>query len=536
MLRSWTDDFLVPDAHGIVRVPILVKGRLRFPEESAVESLRARVLSLDSEKAGPESLRIEGAQVIRLPTFDRRTLRPTGDHELLLFARPDPAELVEEDPGELHRELFSLPVDEVLRYVGELRDVLRGGRDALRSAARRAGASMPLDERLLTLAFDLVPSLLDPEALGEAIDRELGGAQVPGRRYLDGWVEVGAKPHRGANARLAERIYGLSGNHSNPHRPRVRAIPTRQLHVTAGNAPLLPLVSFLRGVATKGALVVKSPAEATAVCALLAMAIAALDPDHPVARHTSLVYWKGGDTAFENVLFAPGAFDRVVVWGSPETVESVRARAAHAKTVFLNPRYGLSLIGAGTFPDRVSEAASLAASDSTIANQQACTASLVHYVEGSEEQALLYCRKLQEALARWGEHVPHALPPSVLGKLRMLRRGAFLQGTWFTNGTGPDIDSAVIYMRQELDLADHPASRCVVVRRVDRIEDAFRFLNGAVSTVGVFPADLIEGVRDEIASRGVSNIFPLGEVELAYAGMPHDGMRILSELVSWANS
>ncbi|HEY7820639.1 MAG TPA: acyl-CoA reductase, partial [Vicinamibacteria bacterium] len=432
-----------------MRVPILVKGRLRLPPEIRIERLREAV----EGREGAESLYVEGIEVIRLPLYDRETFRPTGEFQFLVFARPDPKELLETDIGELSRGLFALPVSEVLEYVGELRRILTEGREALRAAATRSSASMPLDGRLLKLAFDQLPTLLDPDALGEAIDRELGGPGFPGRRYLDGWVEVGAEVHRGANARMADRIFGLAPGGSNHHRPRVKAIPTRQLHVTAGNSPLLPLVSFLRGLATKGALVVKSPAEATAVSAILAQAIQALDPDHPISRHTSLVYWKGGDASFENLLFGPGAFDRVVVWGSPETVRSVRSRVEHAKTVLLNPRYGMSLIGAQAFPDRVSEAASLAGADSLIANQQACTASLVHYVEASEEQALGYCRRLQEALARWGEHVPHALPPAVLGKLRMLRRGAFLKGTWFTNGSGAEIDSAVIYMRDEFDLA-----------------------------------------------------------------------------------
>jgi Acyl-CoA reductase (LuxC) len=533
MPPSWNEAFLSPDDDGIVRVPILVKGRLRFPPDVRIDQLRAAAGSTDREA---ESFPIEGAQVIRLPVYDRKTFRPTGEHEYLVFASPDPRELVEVDIGKLNRGLFALKVSEVLGYVGELRRILTEAYPALRGAARRTAASMPLDERLLKLAFDHMPSILDPDALGEAIDRELGSSGYPGRRYLDGWVDVETEARRGANALLADGVFGRTRGGSSRHRPRVKAIPTRQLHVTAGNAPLLPLISFLRGVATKGALVVKSPAEATAVSAILSAAIEALDPDHPISRHTSLVYWKGGDLSFENVLFAPDAFDRVVVWGSPETVRSVRARATDAKTVFLNPRYGMSLIGAGAFPDRVSEAASLAGADSMIANQQACTSSLVHYVEASEEEALLYCRTLQEALARWGEYVPHALPPAALGKLRMLRRGAFLKGTWFTNGTPPAIDSAVIYMRDGFDLAAHPASRCIVVRRVNRIEEALQFLNSAVSTVGVYPTELIEGVRDEAAARGVSNIFPLGEVELAYAGMPHDGMRILSELVNWANA
>jgi hypothetical protein len=41
---------------------------------------------------------------------------------------------------------------------------------------------------------------------------------------------------------------------------------------------------------------------------------------------------------------------------------------------------------------------------------------------------------------------------------------------------------------------------------------------------------------DEIVARGVDGVLPLGEAERAYPGMPHDGMRVLDELVRWVNA
>src|SRR4029078_4414449 len=57
-----------------------------------------------------------------------------------------------------------------------------------------------------------------------------------------------------------------------------------------------------------------------------------------------------------------------------------------------------------------------------------------------------------------------------------------------------------------------------------------------ISTVGIAPEAHRTQLRDAVAARGVSNVVPLGEAERAYAGMPHDGMRILSELLSWATA
>jgi hypothetical protein len=217
-------------------------------------------------------------------------------------------------------------------------------------------------------------------------------------------------------------------------------------------------------------------------------------------------------------------------------VASVHARAPHCKTVFLNPRYGLSVVGRAAFPDHVDEVAARASADSLIANQQACFSSLVHYVEGDEDQVLAYCRALQLALARWDAFSPQVLPRAILGRLRLLRRTALLEGTWFENGPRPNVSSAVVYLREPFDLAVHPMCRLVVVRRLDRLEEIVPLLNSDVSTLGMYPAGALVELRDACAAAGVSNLFPLGECERMYAGMPHDGMKILSELVNWANS
>jgi hypothetical protein len=281
--------------------------------------------------------------------------------------------------------------------------------------------------------------------------------------------------------------------------------------------------------------VIKSAAEVTPILAILAVAMRAVDPHHPITRHTSLVYWKGGDRSVEDALFSPNAFDRVVIWGSPETIRSVGQRVRHTKTVFLNPRYGISLIGRQAFPDHLEEAAIRAAADSMIANQQACISSLVHYVEASEAEALEYCRTLKTVLAKWDHYLPHRLPDAARGRLQLLRRNEFLHGTWFENGVPPNTSSLVVYMPDTFNLSAHPMSRFIVVRRVDLLDQALVFLNSAVAAVGIYPESVRTVMRDEIAAMGVSNILPLGECERGYAGMPHDGMRMLSELVNWTS-
>jgi len=528
---------ILVDEERVLRIPALVRGEVVHASPIGLSALEvaasARAGSAENAWA-PASFRVGDAHVLREPLLVPASRKPTGDFRYLVLPRPEPSRLIEKDPAELARSLFSLPFAEILSFAGELRSVLSSGRAEILQTVRELGQGSVVGPGLVSLLVEVLPELLAPAALAEAVDSELGSGSVPGRAYLDGWVRA-AESHRGMMARLGERL-------ANAHRPAepsfaslMRAVPTRQLHITAGNSPIVPFLSFLRALLTKGAATIKTASDAIGVQVVLGAALRAAGADHPVTRHTSLVYWPGGDREIEDPLFAAGAYDRIVVWGGAETLRSVRSRAVQTKVVALAPRYGVSLVGREA-AGRVDEAAAAASVDTLIWDQKACTASLVHYVEGGEELALAYAEALQRALARWDTLLPRPLSLAAQGQLRLLKRGALARGWWFENGQAPDLRSAVVYTREPFDLSLHPMSRFVVVRRVDRLEDALPWIGPSVATAGVFPLRALREMRDLLAATGVSGVFPLGESERAWPGMPHDGMRILSELVSWTSS
>jgi hypothetical protein len=314
----------------------------------------------------------------------------------------------------------------------------------------------------------------------------------------------------------------------------VRAMPTRQLHITAGNAPEVPLVSTLRAVLTKSAAIIKLPYGATLTGALFALAAFAAAPEHPITKNLSMVYWPGGDESTENVLFMPNTFDRIVVWGSPATVTSVQSRALFTKVISLNPRYGVSLIGREAFGN-LEKTAAKASMDVMLYNQKACSSSLVHYIEGTEDQANEYAEALCNMLGRWDKEMPNFVSPAAIGHLKRLKRGRYADADWYVNKQGGDYSSGVAVIPGEFDILDHPMCRLVVVRPVAGLDDALKYLSQYVSTAGVYPEERRLELRNKMLSRGVSNVFPLGQCERVYAGMPHDGMRVLSEMVDWKN-
>jgi hypothetical protein len=184
----------------------------------------------------------------------------------------------------------------------------------------------------------------------------------------------------------------------------------------------------------------------------------------------------------------------------------------------------------------IDETVRRAAQDTFIWNQQACIASLVHYVEGSGQEIDRYCVALTKELALWDAAHDHHPDRAMVGRIRTARRGELSSGNWTCNGPPVAPTSAVVRMDRGFDLSVHPQGRVVVVRPVGELAETLNLMHSGVSSVGVFTTERLEALRDDICGRGVTSVIPLGEADTLFAGSPHDGMRPLSELVSWSVS
>jgi hypothetical protein len=114
-----------------------------------------------------------------------------------------------------------------------------------------------------------------------------------------------------------------------------------------------------------------------------------------------------------------------------------------------------------------------------------------------------------------------------------MRRGRYANAQWYINSQNDDFTSGVIVISGEFDILDHPTSRLVVVRPVSALDEALKYIHRGVSAVSIFPEERRLILRDRILARGVSGVLPLGQCETVFAGMPHDGMMILNQLVDW---
>jgi hypothetical protein len=513
------------DDQGVARLPVLVAGALLVPELPAVDKMEEAINSgLRGVDLGETHLVMADAEV------EGRKLRC-----LALPRMMDPAALVPRDIADQIRSLHPLDFEAVAAYVDALGLAMAPSGALISRALPLAIACSDQPEYFVRLGFADVHAAFDGTTLGRAVDRELEYGGRPGRAYLNGWVDIPDYSAAGAMAIARARMGGSAA--SAAHRRRLRAVPTTQLHITAGNSPVVPAISALRAFATKGAVTVKLPSGALVAGAAFALAMHVTAPDHPLTRHASIAYWPGGDDAVESVLLRHGAFERIVVWGSRASVDAVAVRAAGTKTLVFNPRYGISLIGrAALAPEMVDEAARRAAQDTFVWNQQACIASLVHYAEGSGAEIDRYCAALTRELALWDVAHDHQPDRTMVGRIRTARRGELSDGKWTVNGAPVAPTSAVVRMDRGFDLSAHPQARVVVVRAVNDLAETLNLMHSGVSSVGIFPMERLDGLRDEICGRGVTSVLPLGEADALFAGSPHDGMRALSELVSWSVS
>jgi hypothetical protein len=514
-----------------VRLPAVIRGQLHMPTWPRVREVAEAVADRAPSVVGPTT---EGAYLVVHPVIDRQALGPTGDMQVVIVPAPDPRELLEPDPSAAIIELMRMPLAAVCEFVDAVGASLAARGIGVSDAGQLLSETSGDDDRLHRAFLSQLPRMFDGDALRTMVMNELGDL---GARRMDGWFAATAPAVQGINSRMAAQTPELRPTKASTAPPMMRGVPTTQLHVTAGNMPIVLVTSLLWGWATKGACVLKPAAGSVPLIAALGTALAEIDPTHPLARHTTLAYWRGGDAAIEDSLLADGVFDRRVVWGAHHAVRALAQRSGAADTIVMRPRYAVSFVGRAAVKHDLEATVRLAAVDSVVANQQACMSSLLHIVEGTDSDADAYACALAEVLGQWDKAFPYRAPDSVQSRLVSLRRGLLASADWHIHGSWPSGASAVARINRNFDISQHPGGRVVLVRAVDDLESAIAVhVDRHVSHVGVAPASALRRLRDVFVGHGVDNVLPLGETERLYAGRPHDGMQVLNRLIRWVNA
>jgi hypothetical protein len=429
--------------------------------------------------------------------------------ESFLTPRLDLDELVgpRSEPG----PAFDLPIDDVLEFLGETgRRLDLGTNPYLAEAVDLMASVSPHSRRLVENQYRMLGAMFEPEALGYQVERELGVGTI------DSWMPL--------------RRPGIA-------RCSVRAFPPRLVHVMAGNGAAAAAMSIVRGALTKGVNLLKLPSNDLYTATAILRTMIDIDPHHPTARSFSAVYWRGGDTGVESLLYRPQYFDKLVAWGGEDTIRhALRYVGPGFELVAFDPKVSISMIGreASHDDETLHRAVVLGAADAALLNQEACAASRHQFVEGDTDQVDRYCELLATELAKdrdWADGKIGRTPSEIRDNVEGLRY-AGEHGIW----GGYDGRGLVIRSAEPVDF--HPIAKTVNVIPVASLAEATRFATVATQTVGVYPPARKAELRDRLACAGVQRIVSLGSafgLATGGHGLPHDGFFPLARLMRWVS-
>jgi hypothetical protein len=347
---------------------------------------------------------------------------------------------------------------------------------------------------------------LDKKTLWELVEQNF-----PNPKALDEWVP--RTDHQG-------------------RRSFIRAYSPRLIHVLPGNAPAQGVRSIAQSALVKSVSLFKmASADPFSTVAFL-RTMADVDPDHPVVKSMSAVYWRGGDEKVERVLYRPQYFDKLVAWGGGDAINNVMKYIGPGfQLVSFDPKTSISMVGREAFAsdEAMAEAAALNAADVAMANQEACVCSRFTFIEATPEQADRYCEVLAEQIRidHMGEGEPRPLDQALkeeIDTLRMLDEDYAVFGA--SDGRG-------VAIRSDEPVDFHPLRKTSNVVCVDDLMQALKYVNVATQTVGVWPFDRIPALRDHLASGGAQRTVRLGEAGPSAIGNPHDAMYPLHRFVHW---
>lgn len=377
----------------------------------------------------------------------------------------------------------------------------------LQEALERIIETNPLPRRVVENLFGRAAHFLTKQGLWTSIESNFANPAA-----LDGWIErVDVNGNRGA----------------------VRAFPPRMIHMLAGNSPTGCVSSIAQGALVKAINVFKMPSSDPFTCVAMLKTMAEVDPDHPVVRSMSAVYWRGGDERIERVLYRPQYFDKIVAWGGGDAIQNVISYLGPGlQLVSFDPKTSISMIGPEGFesPEVIDEIAETAAADVTIFNQEACLASRFIFVEGERDGIETFCARLHERLGvdrDMSSEVAHPLPVETREEIEMLQVMDDDYKMWGkTDGRG-----LVILTSAPVDF--HPSNKTANVVHVRSLDDAVRYVNVATQTIGMFPPERKLAMRDRLASAGAQRVVRLGGAGKHVMGGPHDAMFPLQRFVHW---
>lgn len=457
--------------------------------------------------------------VVRGEIIERDLVKFGGRDGAAAFFVPDPESLLERlplrDPSKL-RDLYTLKFNDILDYLAELGEKLSLRTNVLvQQALEQSYALSDMTPPLLRASYAQLPYFFRREVVTEVVEQSIG------LEKLDGWGEVKLRDGRVA---------------------AIRAMGARALHIIAGNAPAISALTVVRNAITRSDAIIKLPSNDPLTGLAIVRTMAEMAPDHPITKHISCAYWKGGDEAFEQRLYQPSNIEKILAWGGLASVKHVtRYIQPGLELISLDPKRSATVIGSEAFADEktLREVALRAASDIGAVNQLACLNARVIYVAcGTDKAGLAKAERLGRLIYEAIQGLPESLStrakhfdPELRADIKALR----MDSDFYTViGAESDEGGVIVsHMDEPVDFYTSLSGRVANLIPITDPLDAVRGMNAYTQTVGVYPESLKRQLRDILPLYGAQRIVSLGYAVKGSTALPQDAIEPIRRMVKW---
>ncbi|MET0656778.1 MAG: acyl-CoA reductase [Steroidobacteraceae bacterium] len=412
-------------------------------------------------------------------------------------------------------DLYTLSLDEIIDYLVEVGGRLSPERNphiaqALEIAVLTSGQSRALLHKM----YASMAHSLNRPFLTELIEQNIGA------EHLERWSQ----------RRLNDRDVW------------VRAFGARTVHLNAGNGPAVATYALINGAILRCDNIVKSPSNDPYTAAAIALTMIDVAPDHPVTKHMTVAYWKGGNEAFERRLYKPTSIEKIVAWGGAASMGHIRQHLEPGlDLIALDPKVSASIVGAEALAGEaaMNEAAERLARDVGYFNQEGCLSSRIAYVVADPDDDAALARlnefgcRVERAIRELPATLstPHpAFDPTLRAEIDGLR---FSDDVRIIGCRASDGGVIVSQVSEAVDFSDRLMGRVVNIVPVATPEAAAAKVTVHTQTIGIYPAALKTRIRDACLLRGAQRLTDLGCATFEGMAAPHDGMEIMRRMVRW---
>src|SRR5690606_22298826 len=294
---------------------------------------------------------------------------------------------------------------------------------------------------------------------------------------------------------------------------------------------------------TRSDCIIKTPSNDPLTAAALARTMIDMAPDHPLTKHISVAYWKGGDTHIESAIYDPRKIEKIIAWGGFDSVKHVTQYLQPGiDLITQDPKLSSTIIGKEAFKDEATlqSVAKRLALDVGAQNQEGCVSARVIYVEsGTDDDDLDKVNRLGQltfdALQKLPPHLstPHkAFDTSLKAEIDGVR----LNDDEYKVFGGRTNEGAIIVSQEDapVDFSRQLACRVGNIVPIDSLQTAVRSVNAYTQTIGIYPEALKEKLRDQLAFQGAQRLVSLGGASTMQHNMEkQDAIEPVRRMVKW---